>query len=133
MLFSVINVFNHLLQFQCVADQAAERRGQLIQRRFRQPVFIHPRQYRFAPFQHLELQVDGQSVALAISLLAIQVAQIVLVMQPPLQRSRRNLQKLGHARHIAVVLVDLVQRVDLGREGISSAHRFSILRHWFWR
>ena len=113
--FFCINVFNHLLQLHGVADQTAERRRQLIQRRFRQLVFVHPRQYRFAPFQHLELQVDGQTVALTISLLAMPAAQLALVVQPPLQRARRYLEKFSHARHIAIVLFNLVQRVDLGR------------------
>ncbi len=127
--FFIINVFNHLLQFQCVAYQATERRRQLIQRRFRQPVFIHPRQYRFAPLQHLELQIEGQALALSIPLLAIPAAQFVLVAQPALQRARRNLQKLSHARHIAIVLINLVQRVDLSLEGITSTHLSSVLHH----
>ena len=64
LLFSLIDFFDHLLQFQCVAHQTAERRRQLIQWRFRQRFSIHPRQYRLAPLQHLELQVEGQAVTL---------------------------------------------------------------------
>ena len=112
--FALIDFFDCLLQFQCVIDQAAERRGQLIQRRFRQRLGVHPRQNRFAPLQHLELQIERQAVALALLFLAISAAQVVLNAQPSLKRTRRNLQKLGYARDIAIVFVYFVQRIDLG-------------------
>ena len=86
----------------------------MIQRRFRQRLGVHPRQNRFAPLQHLELQVQRQAVALALLFLAISAPQVVLDAQPSLKRARRNLQKLAYARNIAIVFLYFVQRIDLG-------------------
>ena len=106
--FSLIGFFNHLLQFQSVIDQAAKRRGQLIQRRFRKRLRVHPRENSLASLQHLELQVMRQAVALALLFLAIFAPQVVLDAQPSLQRARRNLQKFAYARHIAIVFIYFV-------------------------
>ncbi len=127
LLFFIIYFFDHLLQLQGVADQAAERSGQLIQRRLRQRFRVQPRQYRLAPLQHFKLQVERDAVALPSALLSILTAQVRFVMQPALQGAQRNLQKLADARHIAVVLINFVQRVDLGLERISSTHPSSFL------
>ncbi len=54
-------------------------------------------------------------------------AQFVFSPAPVAQRRFRNLQKLADPRHIAVVLVYLVQRFDLAPEGITSTHLFSVL------
>ncbi|MCY3799703.1 MAG: hypothetical protein OXG84_18000 [Chloroflexi bacterium] len=114
MFFALIDFFNCLLQFQCVIDQAAERRGQLIQRRFRQRLGIHQRQNSLASQQHLVLQVERQAVALAFLFLAITPPQVVLDTQPSLKGARRNLQKFAHARDIAIMFLYFVQRIDLG-------------------
>ena len=112
--FGLIKVFDCLLQFKGVADQAAERAGQLIQRRLRQALGIHPCQNRLASLQHFHLQVKRQALALAFDPLAVAPPQVVLTAQPSIQRARWDLEEFADARHIAIVFVKLIQRVDLG-------------------
>ncbi len=86
----------------------------MIQRRLRQRFGVHARQDRLAAPQHVKLQIAGEAVALPPPLLAIIMPQVRFLPQPVSQRARWDLEEFADARQVAVMLVNLVQRLDLG-------------------
>lgn len=111
-----------LLQFQCMSRQAAQGGCQLIERRFCQSLGIKLNQDSFAAQQQVALQIALQSFVLTLSPHIIRAPQIGFFRQPAAQSRQRYLQHIADQGGIAIVLVDLVKRVDLGFQRITARH-----------
>lgn len=105
-----------------MGHQAAQCGCQLIERRFCQPFGIQLRQDGFAAQQHIALQVALQPFVLTLSPRRIRAPQIAFFRQPVAQGRNRDLQHIADQGGIAIMLVDLVERVDLGFQRITARH-----------
>jgi len=105
-----------------MGHQAAQGGCQLIERRFCQSFGIELRQDGFAAQQHVALQIALQSFKLTLSPLVISAPQVGFFCQPTAQGRHRDLQHIADQSRIAIMLVDLVERVDLGFQRITARH-----------
>lgn len=122
MLFFFINFFDRLLQFQGMADQAAERAGQLIQRRLVNLFMLYASENGLGAIQHFNVQVERKAVTLALEPKTILEPQLSFRQEPVVERSTRNIQILADPGQISILIINQVQRVDFGFEGITSRH-----------
>ena len=97
-----------------MGHQAAQGGCQLIERRFCQTLGIELGQDVFAAQQHIALQIALQPFELTLPPRRIRAPQVAFFRQPAAQGRNRDLQHIADQDGIAIMLVDLVERVDSG-------------------